>query len=221
MKDKLQPYPTKESVGDYAVSAAKVIIGMTPMVGSSLTEVFDRIFTSPIKERQAKAINLIIESVNELRANGHTEEALKNNPQFISAVMQVVPIIFKSHQQEKIERLKNCLKNSTSGTSIEEAEHQMFISYVDSFTEWHFRLIVLMNDPDGWFDAKGLTKKSTGSPSEIVYMVYPELQDNFLRFIWKDIQDKGLANRGLHGMMTTGWGSNTTDMGKKFVKFIS
>ncbi len=59
----------------------------------------------------------------------------------------------------------------------EAAIQQIFLNIVDTFTEWHLRLLVLFNDPNSWAKSNNhkFPQLISGGLSPILESAYPQL----------------------------------------------
>lgn len=210
----------KKSKGDIVHSMAKAGIGSVPGVGNAAAEFFQSLVQPPLERRRDEWMSDVSDRIKKLEEEGLTIEKLQNNEQFISTVMQATQISMRTHQQEKREALRNAVINSAKAISPDENTQQMFLNFVDDFTEWHMRLLRLFNAPP---PVPGL---SGGGLSTVLEHYYPQLQGRreFYDQVWRDLYVRGLV-RSEH-MHTTIIGSGltqqqTTPMGVEFLRFIS
>jgi hypothetical protein len=156
-------------------------------------------------------------------------EDLQSNDVFIDTVMQASQIALRNSQDEKRSALCNAIYNAALPNPPEQSLQQMFLSFVDSFTVWHIRMLNLFNDPQQWAAEHNHQFPETvvaGSLSNsILESAFPELQGKraFYDQIWQDLHQKGLVNTdGLHTMMS-GQGlraKRTSDLGTRFLRFV-
>ena len=52
----------------------------------------------------------------------------------------------KTSQTEKLETLRKALLNSKNNDSIDISMQQIFLSYIDTFTVWHIKLLKLFDN---------------------------------------------------------------------------
>jgi hypothetical protein len=112
--------------------------------------------------------------------------------------------------------------NAASPGAPEAAEQQIFLNLIDSFTEWHLRLLKLFQDPQPHVPSNAYM----GGLGQVVEAAIPALNGrrDFYDRIWSDLNARGLVNTGsLHVTMTAhGMGvKRTTDFGDRFVAFIT
>ncbi len=85
----------------------------------------------------------------------------------------------------------------------------------------------LFNDPEDWFKTNKQPTPNyvAAGLNSVVTDAYPELkgQGELVNIIWADLKRAGLHNSGELGAIMTGNGllaQRTTDIGKKFLKYI-
>ena len=98
--------------------------------------------------------------------------------------------------KEKKDALRNAIIKSAKPVSPELAIQQMFINYVDSFTEWHIKTLDFVNNPKGWAEKNNHKFKDEQGTTIISLLedAFPELSsiNNFYEIIWNDLQSRGL-----------------------------
>jgi hypothetical protein len=161
------------------------------------------------------------------RVEGFTVEDLADNEQFVSTVMQATAAAIRTHQGEKLEALRCAVVNSALGIPIDDAQQQMFVSFVSDFTEWHLRVLELFQDPPGWAARNGVRfpSRSMGARAHVLEDAFPQLigHREFYDQVVRDLHSRGLfATDLLHGSLT-GSGmmqSVVTETGARFLQYI-
>ncbi|MCF8980010.1 hypothetical protein GIW46_17580 [Pseudomonas syringae] len=157
-----------------------------------------------------------------------TEASLQENDAFISTVAEACSISLRNHQKEKLDALKNAVRNSALPSCPTDDYRQLFLNFVDVCTVTHIRLLQLFDNPQAWFDRKGtnLPNWTMGSLSTIIELAMPELKGhNDIRdSIWKDLYQRGLVTTdGLNtGMSGSGMlARRTSPLGVQLIAFLS
>ena len=109
----------------------------------------------------------------------------------------------------------------------EESLQKMFLSFVDTLTVWHLKLLDVFNDPPAYIQKHNLRfgSVSMGAMSQLIESAFPELKGkrDLYDLIWKDLFSRALVTTdGLHTMMT-GSGivaKRTTEIGKLFLHYV-
>ncbi len=216
-EDKFQP--PKKTKGDAAYAIAKAGLSAVPVIGGPAAELFQNVIQPPLEKRRVEWMQEVGEKLRELEENGLNIEELQENEEFVSAVMHASQIALRTHQNEKLQALRNAILNVAKGQALEEALQNVFLNLIDSFTELHLRILKLFQNPEP------LPNLSMGSLSNVLEHNIPELRGRRELYdqIWKDLYSRGLVNTdGLHVTMT-GQGlkqKRTTEIGDAFLQFI-
>jgi hypothetical protein len=133
----------------------------------------------------------------------------------------------RTHEQEKLEALRNAITNSALGLAPEEHVQLMFVRFIDEFTTLHLRLLAYMRDPPGWFVRhKSLPgPANSGSRTLVLEAALPELngqKDLYMQAV-NEVAARGLAQAALGGLVTAqgSWDALTTPFGNRFLDFVS
>ncbi|MFI9561624.1 hypothetical protein [Nonomuraea endophytica] len=163
------------------------------------------------------------------RFDAFDPDALVENESFVDAVMTATQTAFRTSQQEKIEVLRNAVLNSAIPDAPEPDIQQLCLELIDKLTPTHLRLLVLLNDPRGWFGQHPeLTRPQfamSSNRSQLITAALPDLGAKghaIIERFYAALTDGGLVNGALQGMMTAdgAWQAVTTDHGKAFLAFV-
>lgn len=219
MADKKYSPPAK-SAGDFVHASAKTALSAIPYAGSPAAELFNLVLQPPLEKRRAEWMERVAKGLEDLEKEGLKVQDLKDNPQFVSAVMQASQIAVRSHQEEKLHALRNAVLNVASGQAPEDALHGLFLSYVDFFTPWHLHILKVFQSPPV---REGLL---TGGLSHVLENAITEMRGrrDLYDSLWRDLYLRGLVSaEHLHVTMSgSGLASKrTTTLGDQFLAFIS
>lgn len=218
--------PTNE---DVANSIVKGVLGAIPVVGALATEVFGLIVVPPIEKRRVEWMNEIASRLKNLE-DKHllTIESLKDNEQFIDTILQTTTYVLKTSEKEKIIAFQNALLNTALPEAPEKTKSQIFLNQLDSFTDWHIRILKFIDHPKQWFKNSNLEPPIfiSGSTKSVVFVAFPILktQGALLDTIWRDlvnanfIDDDGLQN---NVSSDSALARRTTPFGREFIEFIT
>lgn len=221
----MEKYPVETPATDLVVGSTKAVISMIPIAGSPLIEILNMIVTPSLQKRRDKWFEELGEKLTKLESSGYLSlEDLQENDIFIDISMKTTELALKTSQSEKLEALRNALLNSANTDSFDISLQQIFLSYIDTFTVWHIKLLKLFDNPQE-YELK-LQNLSMGGLNNLIYAAYPELtsKDEFVRQVFKDLYSKGLLNTESLGATITLQGilsRRTTAMGQDFIKYIS
>ena len=208
----------------------RATLGAVPIIGSPLLEIFNSILESPLNRRRNETMLRIGETLNDLLDKGVvTEDELQQNEVFISTVAEVCNISLRNHQAEKLEALRNAVKNSALPSCPPEDYRQLFLNFVDVCTVTHIKLLKLFENPQKWGAENGIVfplNWLSGPLSQVVEFAYPELKGKgeIYSSIWSDLYQRGLTTteRLSSGMSRDGMmARRTTPLGSQLIEFLS
>jgi hypothetical protein len=216
---------------DAAYAVVNAVTAAAPVVGGTLSVLFETVFTPPIVRRQEKWLQTLADTVSELleTVEGLSPQALSDNEAFITVASQATQIALRNHQEEKLEALRNAVRNSGSTTSLSEDRQLMFLRFVDELTTWHLRVFTLLRAPDRWMDQHNVQYKEWESASVggMIGDCFEELlgQREYCSQLVRDLQARGLVQQGDFLHETTNGlgviGSRFTELGLEFFEFVS
>ncbi len=209
----------KRSPGDVAHAVVKAVVAAAPVIGGPGAELFQLLIQPPLERRRDEWMNSVAEELRKLQENGLRLENLKENDEFISAVLHASQVALRTHQKEKLEALRNAIINVAKRQAPEEAIQLMFLNFVDAFTEWHLRILRLFQNPPPQ------PKRLAGGLSDVLEGAFPELKGEreFYDSVWRDLYLRGLVGAETLHSIATGSGlaqKRTTAFGDKFLAFI-
>lgn len=232
-----KPLPEPE-FGDVSRAAARGLMAMVPF-GNVASELW-ALLGPPVSQRRDRWLEDLERRLHELegKIDGFRFDDLGQNEQFVSATLQATQSALRTHQEEKLEALRNAVLNVATGRSPDEDQQTMFLSYIDELSPWHIRLLLFLQNPQkliatstqqpGAFGANGV--RVAGSISQYLEEVYPELRGkrDFYDQIMRDLRSRGLINSSadvLYTMMTASpsgiFAKRTTETADRFLRFIT
>lgn len=186
-------YPEEKDIDDSLVDSFKVGASLIPILGAPVIELMNMLVTPVLQERRDAWFKKLGERVKKLEEEGRvTYEELQNDNTFIDISIKATEIALKTHQEEKLEALRNALINSTlNNPSIDISLKQIFLNYIDIFTIWHIKLLKLFNNPKKY--EEGFQYETTWHKTVIEH-AFPELRgkEKFYITICKDLYLKDL-----------------------------
>jgi hypothetical protein len=212
-------------------------------------ELLSTIITPPLEKRRDAWIESIAIALKNLeeKVDGFSFENLSQNEMFVTTVMYASQIAIRNHQQEKLEALRNAVLNTALSRTPEEDLQIMFLSFIDTLTSWHLRILKFLDNPlyaaqkknvvyPDWdqdhtmYDIAKIAFESNlnmGSITKALLHLYPELNEKkeFYILVEKDLLDRGLiepmgmSDAPIHPQYI--FSSHTTAIGKHFLAFIT
>jgi hypothetical protein len=135
-KQKL-PVP-KRSAGDVVHAIVKGGLSTIQTYGGAAAELFAVILPPPLEKRREDWMESVSERLDKAEAN---IESLGLNPSFVTIVVHATSIAVRTHQEEKLEALRNAVVNSAVGPAPSDDLQAIFVNLVDSFTPTHLRIL--------------------------------------------------------------------------------
>jgi hypothetical protein len=224
----MKKIPEEKSGGDYAIIALKSGASAIPIVGGPAAELIGLINT-PLEKRKVEWLNSLAKKVEELEKKGvFSATELQENQEFITAVTHATQIAIRSHEEEKLNALRNAVINTAKKLDVGRNMRMIFLSYIDLLSPWHLILLDFFRNPKNACSAKGIDvrKYYMGEVSQVLEDCFQELRGrrSFYDLISADLLSKGLiSSDGLHTTMSAGGmvEKRTTDIGDNFLHFIS
>lgn len=234
------PQPNFEDVKH---AGRKSLIGMIPFVGGAGSELIG-LLSSPVAQRRDDWFEDLQRRLQNLegKVDGFKFEDLAQNEQFVSATLQATQSALRTHQQEKLEALRNAVLNVASGIRSYADRQEQFLALVDRFTSEHLVLLNLFRDPAGYCRSHGrnvpIARKGThlfvyqvldsamplaaspGSAGALRELAVDELAAVRLIRLKKE-NDKWLMPRSHPAIADEEVESATTKLGNDFLDFIS
>ncbi|MET9310751.1 hypothetical protein ABZX12_02890 [Kribbella sp. NPDC003505] len=154
---------------------------------------------------------------------------LADDEVFLDAFIVAARIAQTTHQQEKLDALRNGLVNSISPDAPDVDEQARFFRLVDQFSPSHIVMLRLLDRPTELFQQHIGHFEEVGhvSLAELVNVVEPQFAD---RYDWRDLLVADLADaRVALGFSSLGdiqsadgrFQRMTTSLGQRFLSFIS
>lgn len=218
----------RKGKGDIAHSTVKATLSAVPVFGGPLAELFDSTIAAPLARRRDEWLEDLMSHILELldRVESLEEDSLANDDQFLSIAMQATAAALKTHEVKKRVALRNAVLNSAAGQSPDDAKAMMFIGWIDQFTEWHVTLLSYIAGPKAFIEAQGgqIRDFQAGSRAHVAKETFPELPDELLAQVIRDLHARGLSSSESLGGMVSGrsmYDAVISSLGREFLSFIS
>lgn len=219
----------EEDAEDMLHGITRTVFASIPILGGPATEIFGNIVTRPVEKRRVEWLNDLADRLKRLEEIGALNfDKLSNDPKFLNVIIKATEEALKTSSERKLEALKNTVLNTSINASPEDAKCQMFLNHIQAFTEWHLRVLELIDDPRKLLISQGIDPEMVQARAiwRLIGTAYPVLkpQEEFVKNIWRDLYNAGLINTDeIHTMMTVVGvlTSRTTEYGKELLSFIS
>ena len=221
--------PPQSQAGDWVHTIVKAGISAIPIVGGSAAELFAALIAPPLAKRRDEWLKSIAEGLKDLedRIQGFTIESLVGNEIFVTSVLHASQAAVRNHQKEKLEALRNAILNVASDRGPDEDLQLMFMTFIDTLTPWHLRILRFFQAPEGYVQNAQIPggRDPFEVTLDVLGQIFPELsgQRRFAYQIIKDLSSRSLMYTDPLLEFQTGWRltKRTTDMGDQFIAFIS
>lgn len=124
--------------GDVAHAVVKGSLSGIPFAGGLAAELFELALASPLSKRRDEWMESVAKRLAGIESK---VDSLRDNPVFITTLVQASQIALRSHQEEKLNALRNAVANSASGTAPQDDLQAVFLNLVDRFTPTHLRIL--------------------------------------------------------------------------------
>lgn len=228
---KKRPDPPEKTAGDATHSLIKGAISSLPVLGPITAEIFGHVFTPPLERRRVEWMNDVANRLEQLQKKGYIKyKDLQKNDAFITTVSHAYYAAIRNHQNEKREALKNVVLNSAMPDAPDESRQQFFLNFVDTCTEWHLRIMTLLDKPKQCVEGK-IPKGEENSIhrqmlSTLLDYMCPGFGDEteYIKVLWQDLLSKGFVRTGDNMLVIYEnllKDEELTILGKKFLEFIT
>jgi len=204
----------ERTASDYAHTTAKAALSAIPVVGGPAAELFA--LAPPIEKRRDAWLQGLYDDLKrlEVEVEGFKIDDLANNDAFVSAVLQATQIAMRTHQQEKLDALRNALLNVIRLKSLDEETQDFFFGLIDMFTVTHIEVLRLFEDRIGFSPLRRQQLQGRRSLTD------PVVLDLNLRSLVEDPRPfAARARESNDALVGLAW--TLSPLGKQFMKFIS
>lgn len=215
----------KTTIADIAETSTAAALSLIPGVG----ELFNRLVMPFAERRRNDWIESIENRLKELQSKyPDIDKRLTDNEKAISAILYASPLALKTNNHTKLTALQNIIINTILKPNYEEYKIQMFLRFVDDFSELHILLLKFLDNPQTLYKPKDsylahsiasdaleslFLKQYKGFDSSSVKSALNYLSSNYLIDCEITTFSTKMTTEGLLE-------SRTTNLGKDFIKFI-
>ena len=184
---------------DIADTALQVGINLIPVVGGTFGAAAAMVTKQVVKQRTEKFFHSVVDKLEELGIRVEHLEELQET--FASRIQQGILAAQHTHQQDKLEALRNGVVNCLLSTAPEGTLQQIFISLVDELSDLHLRLVVFLveptrfgMDPDDMHYLYGVNPRNPSATQDILERnVAPGVRRDLRNLCFEDLVRRGLA----------------------------
>ena len=137
--------PPTESGSDNAYHATRIIVSAIPGAGPAINEFLGGV-GSPLERRRLQWEKEVSCVLNRLESQFHiTPGQALHNEAFVSFAVQASMAAVKTHQQEKLNALRNALLASGGPQAPSEDVMFQFLRYVEELTPSHLKIMTVID----------------------------------------------------------------------------
>lgn len=208
-------------------TGVKIGLGLVPGIGSTLSELINKSISLHVNARTSKWQESVVSCLEEIYQKFEGLPAgLTENETFITALLHGAIAATRTHQEEKLEALRNAVVNSALPNAPSDDLQLMFLNYVDIFTPWHLRMLKFFDNPETTIKQY---KPNPKQPLDMLLQdIFPQLKEEweFCYLVIKDLTDRRFISLSTMEMPLAiskeGFYSRyTTSLGQQFLNFVS
>ncbi len=166
---------------DKNYNATKALVSSVPAIGSLVASFFDSYIVPPATQRTYKFLETLVRELEELKSK--IESVDFESPVFLTTFLHAFQIARRTHQEQKLEALRNIVLNSSIPRALEDDVLAMFLNWIDGFTALHISTLKHLHYLDRY------------APEEL-HTYFPMLEQNRAVYnqVLKDLTDRGLIS---------------------------
>ncbi len=176
------PQPT---VGDWNHASVKAGLSLIPIVGGAAAELFALVIAPPLAKRRDKWLQSVEERLKKLESKvaGFKVEALANDEIFVTTMLRATQEALRTHQEEKLEALRNVVINTALHNTVDETKQQFFLSMVSELDGLDLLVLGVLSDvikARGKHLEKGKDGRDVGPPTlhQVIFYSCPNGVDS-------------------------------------------
>jgi hypothetical protein len=144
------PVPDSRTAGDYVHATVGATLGSVPGAGTALQTVFTTLVSTPLDRRRDAWMNSVNSRLLELEKRAVVNvQALSENEGFVSLLMRASDAALRTHDETKLDALRNAVVNSASAPEEPDDRELQFVRFVDELSGWHLRILAYLHNPVG------------------------------------------------------------------------
>lgn len=137
--------PPEKTAGDHVHAATRIVLSAIPYFGGPANNLFAAILAPPLDARRNRWLESIADRLQALeQINPEFKiDSLKDNPRFISGLLEASQAALRTHQEIKLEALRNAVINIADGVAPNDDLQEFFLRLVDNLTALHIQVLEL------------------------------------------------------------------------------
>jgi hypothetical protein len=166
---------------DKDYNAIKALISSIPTVGSLTVGLWESRIPSPAMERLYIFLEDLALEFDKLKSK--IELVDFESPAFQTTLIYVYQIVIRTHQEQKLQALRNIVLNSSIPGTLEDNILEIFLNWINGFSPLHISTLKCLHYMSGY-------------TQEQVHIHFPMLEENRAIYnqVLKDLADRGLIS---------------------------
>lgn len=209
-----------------ATTAGKIMIGLLPIIGSTLSEILGKTTSLVISARETKWKEAVVSAFEEVfeKVEGISNpELILKDDRFVTALLNATQIATRTHKEEKLEALRNAVLNAALPGAPDDDLEMLFLNFIDTFTAAHLKFLAVFNNPERWFKSLNFDSDNIFDFSKLGISL------TFSHQIYVDLINRGLLDRTSRGDLRYSVKFEDydrvapilSDLGRQFLTFIT
>ena len=199
----MENYPQK-NWKDLGYQVIRGGLGAIPTAGGPLSVLYETVFSAPLDKRREQWLITLRVIVEELcsKVKELSPEKLSQNETFVTVCLHASNIAIRTHQEEKLNALRNAVFNTVKDADVDENKKLIFVRLIDVFTPLHLKVLVFLSNPGAILNelhSRNHTSTQTyyGGMRGIWEAAHPEYRgsDALIDIVMRDIYASGLSFR--------------------------
>jgi hypothetical protein len=229
MSSEVEPYPEPED-RDARRKVLDAAMELVPYVGGFTATLLGAVVQPNLEKRKDawfRSLNDCLQALRD-RVDGLELTQMQQNDRLVTTILQATEVAGRTHEEEKLEALRNACLNSALPTDLREEYERAFVRLIDRLSPLHIRVLTYLADPTEWFNRYGIEREHYASAPrrEPFERAFPELvpESPLCELVLRDLGQAGLADvGGLSGMVTENnvYAPLASHFGRLFLRFVS
>jgi hypothetical protein len=224
---RVEELPQRSAIGEWGRTALEAGVSAIPLIGGSLGVVLSKVMRQSYDKRLDTFLRQLADSIATLQEQSGgwpSFEELAESDVFVDAVTHAARASQATHQEEKLEALRNGVLHSLGPDAPTVDEQARFFRLVDQFSASHLRLLAMFNNPSAFgLPEEGLFMR--GGVRDLIRQLpdFDQSPDGWLDLLARDLQDAGLTHFGPFGFENKYGetiGNTVSPLGRQFLAFI-
>lgn len=226
----LEPFPENEA-RDRIRQIIQAVVDVAPG-GGGVNRVADVLFAAKVQKRRddwfrriGVALAELLQRADDLDA---AVDALASDDRLVTAVMVATDIAGRTHEEEKLEALRNACLHTATDKDLDDQYVYVFLRLIDDLSTLHLKVLTYLSDPIGYFEMHNIERPHfiAAARRQAFEQAMPAVaaDKQITDLVLRDLEARGLNKGGdLTGIVSENavYDTMATDLGLEFLAFIA